>query len=100
MLSAAAFSNLLSAKNSPPAVVHITASPLAECLLQELFDFDPVRRVLAYKRVANQVKPVATTMPAHARIVRQFPEEPLLSLPTVSPILPTLYQALNSLQTA
>jgi len=42
MLSAAAFSNLLSAKNSPPAVMHITASPLAECLLQESFDFDPV----------------------------------------------------------
>jgi hypothetical protein len=24
-------------------------------------------------------------MPAHARIIRRFPEDPLLSLPTVSP---------------
>ncbi|KAJ8580869.1 hypothetical protein M405DRAFT_694915, partial [Rhizopogon salebrosus TDB-379] len=38
----------------------------------------------AYKKVANRVKPVATTMPAHARIVRRFPEDPLLSLPPVS----------------
>jgi hypothetical protein len=40
--------------------------------------------VFAYKKVADRVKPVATTMPAHARIIRHFPEDPLLSLPTVS----------------
>ncbi|KAG2067660.1 hypothetical protein BDR04DRAFT_946564, partial [Suillus decipiens] len=38
-----------------------------------------------YKKVANQVKPVATTMPSRACIVCRFPEDPLLSLPTVSP---------------
>lgn len=63
----------------------MTASPLAECLLQEAFNYDPIRRVFAYKKVANRVKPVATTMPAHARIVRHFPEDPIISLPAVSP---------------
>ncbi|KAG2073224.1 hypothetical protein BDR04DRAFT_962801, partial [Suillus decipiens] len=38
-----------------------------------------------YKKVANRVKPVATTMPSQACIIRRFPEDPLLSLPTVSP---------------
>ncbi|KAG2072450.1 hypothetical protein BDR04DRAFT_971323, partial [Suillus decipiens] len=38
----------------------------------------------SYKKVANKVKPVATTMPAHARIIRQFPEDPLFSLPSLS----------------
>jgi hypothetical protein len=39
---------------------------------------------MAYKRVANKVKPVATTMPAHARIIHRFPKNPLLSLPLLS----------------
>ncbi|KIK32961.1 hypothetical protein CY34DRAFT_41153, partial [Suillus luteus UH-Slu-Lm8-n1] len=39
----------------------------------------------AYKKVANKVRPVPTTMPAHARIIRTFPEDPLLSLPTLTP---------------
>ncbi|KAG2335642.1 hypothetical protein BDR05DRAFT_846382, partial [Suillus weaverae] len=42
----------------------------------------------AYKKVANKVRPVPTTMPAHARIIRKFPEDPLLSIPTLSPIPP------------
>ncbi|KAG2051661.1 hypothetical protein BDR06DRAFT_1060486, partial [Suillus hirtellus] len=39
----------------------------------------------AYKKVANKVKPVTTTIPAHARIICHFPEDPLLSLPSLSP---------------
>jgi len=42
-------------------------------------------RTFAYKKVANKVKPVATTMPSHARIIRRFPEDPLISLPILSP---------------
>ncbi|KIK34348.1 hypothetical protein CY34DRAFT_30835, partial [Suillus luteus UH-Slu-Lm8-n1] len=42
----------------------------------------------AYKKVAHKVKPVPTTMPAHARIVRQFPEDPLSSLPLLSTFPP------------
>ncbi|KAG2341766.1 hypothetical protein BDR05DRAFT_848809, partial [Suillus weaverae] len=41
-----------------------------------------------YKKVANKVKPVATTMPAHAQIIRRFPEDPLASLPFLSPTPP------------
>lgn len=48
----------------------LTLSSLADLQLRQTFDFDPIRRVLAYKKVANKVKPVATTMPWHARIVR------------------------------
>ena len=69
----------------PLAISGLSATSLSEHLLQDAFDYDPVRRVLAYKKVANRIKPVATTMPAHARIIRRFPEDPLLSLPTLLP---------------
>ncbi|KIK32843.1 hypothetical protein CY34DRAFT_100673, partial [Suillus luteus UH-Slu-Lm8-n1] len=62
----------------------LNASTLSEFLLQNAFEILPDRCVLAYKKVANRIKPVATTMPAHARIIRQFPEDPLLSLPHLS----------------
>lgn len=42
------------------------------------------RHIFLYKKVANKVKPVATTMPAHARIIRCIPEDPLQSLPLLS----------------
>ncbi|RPD69679.1 hypothetical protein L226DRAFT_445493, partial [Lentinus tigrinus ALCF2SS1-7] len=42
----------------------------------------------AYKRVDKKVKPVAGTMPEEARVIRQFPEDPLASLPPLSPIVP------------
>ncbi|KAG2050220.1 hypothetical protein BDR06DRAFT_892089, partial [Suillus hirtellus] len=42
----------------------------------------------AYKKVANKVKPVTTTMPAHMRIICKIPEDPLLSLPFLSPVPP------------
>ena len=36
---------------------------VAEQILSSHYNIDPVRRVLAYKKVENKVKPVATTMP-------------------------------------
>jgi flagellar basal body P-ring protein FlgI len=35
---------------------------------------------LAYKKVANKIKPVATTLPEEYRIVRRLPHDPLTSL--------------------
>ena len=57
---------------------------VAEKILASHYDLDSVRRVLAYKKVENKVKPVATTMPDAARIHRRFPENPLDSLPLLS----------------
>ena len=39
----------------------------------------------AYKPVARKIKPVPATFPEEARVTRQFPEDPLLSLPPLSP---------------
>lgn len=38
--------------------------------------------VLAYKKVANQVKPVATMLPKEFWIVQKIPEDPLVTLPS------------------
>ena len=38
----------------------------------------------AYKRVDKKVKPVPAIYPQHARVQRQIPEDPLLSLPPLS----------------
>ncbi|KIM47246.1 hypothetical protein M413DRAFT_36065, partial [Hebeloma cylindrosporum] len=40
---------------------------------------------LAYKKVANRTRPVATTLPEEFRIVRRIPSDPLADLP----VLPT-----------
>ena len=37
--------------------------------------------MLAYKKVANKVRPVATTLPEEFRIVRKIPSDPLAELP-------------------
>ncbi|KJA18651.1 hypothetical protein HYPSUDRAFT_111434, partial [Hypholoma sublateritium FD-334 SS-4] len=37
--------------------------------------------ILAYKKVENRVKPVATTLPEHFRIERRTPSDPLAALP-------------------
>jgi hypothetical protein len=39
--------------------------------------------VLAYKKVAKKVHPVATSLPEDFRITRRRPEDPLLTLPTL-----------------
>ena len=38
-------------------------------------------KVLAYKKVANRIKPVATTLPEEFRIIRRIPNDPLAELP-------------------
>ncbi|KAG1843079.1 ribonuclease H-like domain-containing protein [Suillus tomentosus] len=62
----------------------LCATTFCDVVLGQSFELDPVHHVLAYKKVANKVEPVATTMPAHARIIRHFPEDPLASLPFLS----------------
>jgi len=42
----------------------------------------------AYKRVAQKVHPVSGTFPQEARVNRAFPEDPLASLPPLSPCPP------------
>ena len=65
--------------------MQIAATPFTEEVLRAQYTLDPIRHTFAYKKVANRVKPVATTMPQDARIIRRFPEDPLLSLPSLSP---------------
>jgi len=68
-----------------PSPIHtLTPSSLSKFLLHQSFEYNEVHHVFAYKKVANKVRPVATTMSAHSHIVRQIPEDPLLSLPLLS----------------
>ena len=67
----------------------LTLSLLANYQLRQTFEFDPIRHVLAYKKVANRVKPVATTMPQHTCIIRKIPEDPILTIPHLSHHPPT-----------
>ena len=39
------------------------------------------QEILAYKKVAHKVRPVATTLPEEFRIIRKFPSDPLANLP-------------------
>ena len=48
--------------------MQIAAMPFTEEVLRAKYTLDPIRHTFAYKKVANQVKPVATTMPQHAHI--------------------------------
>jgi hypothetical protein len=82
---------------SPPRFT-LALPSLADRLLWQAFDYDPIRHVFAYKKVANKIKPVATTMPAHARIIRRIPEDPLLSLPALLPLPPTFMPGLRLTQ--
>ena len=42
---------------------------------------DIPQEILAYKKVANKVRPVATTLPDEFRIIRRIPSDPLAELP-------------------
>lgn len=53
-------------------------------LLEQTHQYDEIQKILAYKKVAHKVRPVATTSPETARPVRRFPEDPLASLPEIS----------------
>lgn len=48
-----------------------------------LVEEDKVVHVYAYKKVANKVRPVATTLPEEFRIVRRAPKDPLKNLPVL-----------------
>jgi hypothetical protein len=39
------------------------------------------QEILAYKKVANKVRPIATTLPEEFRIIRKIPSDPLANLP-------------------
>jgi len=39
---------------------------------------------LAYKKTANQIKPVATTLPEDFQIIQRIPTDPLKTLPEIS----------------
>jgi hypothetical protein len=71
--------------HSPHPAHGISPSSLSEFLLHQSFEYDSSHHVFAYKKVTNKVKPVATTMPAHAQIICQIPKDPLLTLPTLLP---------------
>ena len=49
----------------------------------DLSDLDLPVEVLAYKKAAKKVHPVAASLPEDFRIIRQRPEDPLLSLPAL-----------------
>ena len=63
----------------------IVSEQTAEKLLAGQYELDPVKQVLAYKNVTNKVKPVPTTMPSAAHIHQRFLEDPLDSLPELTP---------------
>ena len=49
---------------------------------------DHFKVLTAYKRVDKKIKPVPGVFPEDARVIRQFPEDPLTSLPPLTPIPP------------
>jgi len=53
-------------------------------LLPSDHDNDKAIAVLAYKKVAKKVHPVAASLPEDFRIIRRRPEDPLLTLPPLS----------------
>ena len=58
----------------------ITATAFTEEALRSQYTLNPIRHTFTYKKVVNRVKPVAMMMPQYARIIRHFPEDPLLTL--------------------
>ena len=58
---------------------------LPESNASDFTTYKPEQRVIvesyAYKKVANRIKPVATTLPEEFRIVRKIPRDPLATLP-------------------
>ena len=65
-------------------------SPFAGRYFRETYEFSPKAFGLKYKPVDRKIRPVATTMPDDAVPKRHFPEDPLLSLPSISPTPPPI----------
>ena len=61
---------------------------LTKVVLISSFAYDSIVQCLAYKRVVVKVCPVSETIPLGIRIVRQFSEDPLKTLPSISSYLP------------
>jgi len=61
---------------------------LTKVVLASFFVYDSVAQCLVYKQVAVKVRPVPGTMLSGIRIVRQFPEDPLETLLSISPYPP------------
>jgi len=53
-----------------------------------VYSYDPIQHALVYKPVAKKVHTVQTTMPPEFRIMRQLPDNPLASMPTLPTHLP------------
>lgn len=68
-------------REQPPQFT-ISFSPPAAVPGSNLFTPEAVS-AFAYKKVANRVKPVATTLPEQYRIQRRIPSDPLADLPTL-----------------
>lgn len=60
-------------------------SSLTDALLSSTFTWNYTSHSLAYKKVSKRILPVSTVMPEYAKIHRRFPEDPLLTLPALSP---------------
>ncbi|XP_006456524.1 hypothetical protein AGABI2DRAFT_146341 [Agaricus bisporus var. bisporus H97] len=71
---------------------------LTETILGDTFMYDMEAQCLAYKKVANKVRPVPGTMPSDIRIIRKFPEDPLETLPKISPFPPKFSPGLRLTQ--
>ena len=57
----------------------------------QIKEYKKEAQAFAYKKVANRVKPVATTLPEKFRIVRRIPSDPLAELPRL-PVNPPDYK--------
>lgn len=68
----------------------VVISGRAEDLSQWGRSWHTQHEVFTYKRVDRKVRPVPTTMPAHARVRRHFPVNPVASLVPLSPKPPPI----------
>lgn len=71
--------------SEPDLASDLYPTSLVNFFLADTFEYDIGKHALAYKRVANKIRPVPTTMPDYAKVRRSFPEDPLLTLPKVDP---------------
>ena len=76
----------------PPSIPHLAsvASPLSKAYLIDTYDITKPVLGLRYKPVERRVHPVATTLPEAARPQRRFPEDPLTTLPAITPFPPPI----------
>ena len=76
---------VLKSKERKERVIQEGDNSLTEAILSLFFTYNGNTQCLAYKKVANKVRPVPGTMPKCIRIIQQFPEDPLRMLLHISP---------------